>query len=63
MLYMLNMYSQSRLAVNSVTAGNYDLPMRISRFVSELNGKYDFDSAVYEYWKLEQVSFQVVFVY
>jgi|688.fasta_scaffold843219_2 hypothetical protein len=36
--HVLKFIPQSRLAVNSVTAGNYDLPIRISRFVSELNG-------------------------
>ena len=36
--HFLKFIPQSRLAVNSVTAGNYDLPIRISRFVSELNG-------------------------
>ncbi|EFX84471.1 hypothetical protein DAPPUDRAFT_194468 [Daphnia pulex] len=61
----------SRLAVNSVTAGNYDLPIRISRFVSELNGGFRllnlkndslrkrFDALKYDVKKIEEVVYDL----
>jgi len=61
----------SRLAVNSVTAGDYDRPLRISRFVSELNGGFRllnlkndslrkrFDALKYDVKKIEEVVYDL----
>lgn len=61
----------SRLAVNSVTAGDYDLPLRISRFVAELSGGFRllnlkndslrkrFDALKYDVKKIEEVVYDL----
>ena len=62
---------QSRLAVNSVTTGDYDRPVRIGAFVSELdsgfrllNLKNDslrkrFDGLKYDVKKIEEVVYDI----
>ena len=62
---------QSRLAINSVTAGDYSRPVRISKFVAELdsgfrllNLKNDnlrkrFDALKYDLKKVEEVVYDL----
>ncbi|KAG7486966.1 translin [Solea senegalensis] len=65
------MYLQSRLAVNSVTAGDYNRPLRISNFINELdsgfrllNLKNDplrkrYDGLKYDVKKIEEVVYDL----
>ena len=65
------MYFQSRLAVNSVTLGDYGRPFEISEFLSKLNGGFrllnlkndslrkKFDSLKYEVKKVEEVVYDI----
>lgn len=64
-------YFQSRLAVNSVTAGDYSRPLRISNFINELdsgfrllNLKNDplrkrYDGLKYDVKKIEEVVYDL----
>lgn len=64
-------YLQSRFAVNSVTSGDYSWPLKISRFVTEmnlgfrlLNLKNDslrkkFDALKYDLKKVEEVVYDL----
>ena len=62
-------FSQARLAVNSVTAGDYSRPLRISTFINELgfrllNLKNDslrkrYDGLKYDVKKIEEVVYDL----
>ena len=66
-----SLYFQSRLAVNSVTLGDYGRPFEISEFLSKLNGGFrllnlkndslrkKFDSLKYEVKKVEEVVYDI----
>lgn len=68
---MSPVFPQSRFAVNSVTAGNYSWPLKISAFVTEmnlgfrlLNLKNDnlrkkFDALKYDLKKVEEVVYDL----
>lgn len=67
----LCLFSQARLAVNSVTAGDYSRPLRISTFINELdsgfrllNLKNDslrkrYDGLKYDVKKIEEVVYDL----
>ena len=67
----MSLLLQSRLAVNAVTAGDYSRPLRIARFVAEmdsgfrlLNLKNDslrkrFDALKYDLKKVEEVVYDL----
>lgn len=68
---LINVPFQSRLAVNSVTAGDFNRPMKIAKFVAELdtgfrllNLKNDalrkrFDGLKYDLKKVEEVVYDL----
>ena len=64
-------FLQSRLAINSVTAGEYNRPVRISNFIQELNAGFRllnlkndslrkrFDGLKYDIKKVEEVVYDI----
>ena len=62
---------QSRLAINSVTAGKFDEPLKISKFVGDLYSSFQllnlkndslrkrFDGVKYDVKKIEEVVYDV----